>query len=308
MMYTEIDIPQLLKHVWPSPITSKSEHLVIERIQHALTNRVYKCILRNDSVIVRLGISPSSSYICPDAPKTLWQKDNCAIQEFVPMPCMTNHAMRKNPTLVAKLMANLHRHNAPPEHFKESGVVWRTIYDILDTLHSTINIDLPTKSEVQKLESFIKANIKPVWSVCHNDLHHANILHDPDTNRAILIDYDFIGVNHVAYEIANHWCEYMYDYINLGLSKPNIDLFPNIQQQREFINAYLDESTCQMNADELHQAALAYVPVSHLFWALWGIQQIQKTPKTTNDERMIYICDRLYWFGTSIENIYSYNC
>ena len=42
---------------------------------------------------------------------------------------------------------------------------------------------------------------KDTLRLCHNDLYNLNILYNED--EMYFIDYDFVGVNHLAYDIAN---------------------------------------------------------------------------------------------------------
>ena len=62
---------------------------------------------------------------------------------------------------------------------------------------------------------------------CHNDLQGGNILRrfTPDDkpgkteteesnldDQLVAIDFEFCAYNYRAYDIANHWVEWMYDY------------------------------------------------------------------------------------------------
>ena len=52
---------------------------------------------------------------------------------------------------------------------------------------------------------------------CHNDCQEGNILrHDTGTDgqppRLTLIDYEYCSYNYRGFDLANHFCEWMYDY------------------------------------------------------------------------------------------------
>ena len=54
---------------------------------------------------------------------------------------------------------------------------------------------------------------------CHNDLQCGNILlrEDADSldsvdDAIVIIDYEFCSYNYRAFDIANHFCEWMFDY------------------------------------------------------------------------------------------------
>jgi len=43
---------------------------------------------------------------------------------------------------------------------------------------------------------------------CHNDLLLANILYDQEKHSIHFIDFEYAGLNYLAYDIANHFCEF----------------------------------------------------------------------------------------------------
>ena len=44
--------------------------------------------------------------------------------------------------------------------------------------------------------------------LCHNDILLNNILYEENTNNVHIIDYEYLGANPAAYDIANHFAEY----------------------------------------------------------------------------------------------------
>jgi thiamine kinase-like enzyme len=72
---------------------------------------------------------------------------------------------------------------------------------------------------------------------CHNDVLAANVLVDDASGRIQLIDFEYGGINYVAFDIANHWNEYAGGPPHT--SHPNYDWFPSSQDQTEFVKAYL---------------------------------------------------------------------
>jgi thiamine kinase-like enzyme len=75
--------------------------------------------------------------------------------------------------------------------------------------------------------------------LCHNDLLCGNILYHetvserpPSSNEITLIDYEYCGYNYLAYDLANHFCEYCgFEY--------NIDLLPTLDQRKRFLISYV---------------------------------------------------------------------
>ncbi|WIA13982.1 hypothetical protein OEZ85_002545 [Tetradesmus obliquus] len=54
-----------------------------------------------------------------------------------------------------------------------------------------------------------------------------------------LIDYEYSGFNPVAFDIANHWCEWAADYHTQEPHVLDFDKVPDEQQRRAFVEAYL---------------------------------------------------------------------
>ncbi|CAL8469115.1 g8656 [Coccomyxa elongata] len=105
-----------------------------------------------------------------------------------------------------------------------------------------------------------------------------------------LIDYEYAGPNPVAFDIANHWCEYAADYHTDTPHLLDYSLMPDDQQQDRFVRAYMEsalalqggkgllpsssqEAALEDAVEQLKAAARAYLPISHLLWGLWGLIQ-----------------------------------
>ena len=54
------------------------------------------------------------------------------------------------------------------------------------------------------------------------------------------IDYEYAGFNPVAYDFANHWCEYAADYHTAQPHVMDYDLLPDVHMQRVFLRAYVN--------------------------------------------------------------------
>ena len=138
---------------------------------------------------------------------------------------------------------------------------------------------------------------------CHNDLQYGNLLRLKSDESIFAVDYEYAGFNTRAYDIANHWCEwYEFDHLlfqkdtsisivlyraaNYHSAQPhllNYNLFPTSIEQDFFLEAYLKSvqsySNSSVNFDLkeecklLKTEVLAFIPVSHLFWALWALLQ-----------------------------------
>jgi choline/ethanolamine kinase len=75
---------------------------------------------------------------------------------------------------------------------------------------------------------------------CHNDLQEGNILLRLDAHLSrlsrpelVVIDFEFCSYNYRGFDVANHMCEWLYDYTNenppyFWVSHDN---FPSLRQQ-----------------------------------------------------------------------------
>uniref|UniRef100_F1L5S0 Choline/ethanolamine kinase n=1 Tax=Ascaris suum TaxID=6253 RepID=F1L5S0_ASCSU len=154
---------------------------------------------------------------------------------------------------------------------------------------------------------------KSVVTFCHNDLQEGNILlpkassgnirmrsvsdetncnnsliaFNPASPPLVLIDFEYASYNYRGFDFANHFVEYTIDY---DVSRPpyyeiHSDRFPSASQQLEFFEAYLREINHHISSENLHTRAqmmleetTPFVPVSHFFWGVWGLLQVEVSP------------------------------
>ncbi|KAH8025003.1 hypothetical protein HPB51_002417 [Rhipicephalus microplus] len=76
-----------------------------------------------------------------------------------------------------------------------------------------LTVDLA--AEVNWLKEFLAKTESPIV-FCHNDLQEGNILFmdgpGPKEENMVFIDYEYCAYNYRGFDIANHFCEWMYDY------------------------------------------------------------------------------------------------
>lgn len=131
---------------------------------------------------------------------------------------------------------------------------------------------------------------------CHNDFQEGNILYmadslhlqrgmpegqaDPLQDVVRPIDFEYSSYNYRGFDIGNHFCEWCYNY-NVDTEpyfSANLDHFPNMQQQLNFIREYLKESKLSLDEeDSLVVEANAFALASHFMWCLWSIVQSKKS-------------------------------
>ncbi|KAK6016947.1 Choline/ethanolamine kinase, partial [Ostertagia ostertagi] len=159
-------------------------------------------------------------------------------------------------------------------------------------------------------QSMISKSKSPV-TFCHNDLQEGNILlpkassnirlpsvsedsleslclatSNPTDPRLVLIDFEYASYNYRGFDFANHFVEYCIDYDVLDHPYYEIrtENFPGEEELTEFFVSYLRElggiAECHLRreAKNLIKETLPFVPVSHFFWGVWGLLQVELSP------------------------------
>lgn len=157
-------------------------------------------------------------------------------------------------------------------------------------------------NKVQNYRDYLNARYAgetPVF--CHNDTQYGNILRlDPpkgspllrpqnEHRQLVVIDFEYSGPNNRAYDIANHFCEWMSDYHHPTMPHHIwTERYPNLEQQRRFVNSYVeqgasvfDEEKMEADVERLLVEVRDYRPAVSVIWAMWGIVQ---TPAETDQE------------------------
>jgi len=225
------------------------------------------------------------------------------LEEFIPSRTMKVTEMR-DPQYVQKIATNMaifHSLDIPltkePTYVTNTMDKWVITYrDILKS--GTLKCEGIDNSKLEKLKNFnfekeisyvmelvSKASSDVVFS--HNDLQEGNILintvnnNNNDDNRISVIDFEYCSYNYRAYDLANHFCEYRYDYTppEHPYFTPCKDKYPTREQQLSFIRSYTKASKSAKNLDLNEEQILkdikVFVLVSDLFWGLWAIVQSQ---------------------------------
>lgn len=151
---------------------------------------------------------------------------------------------------------------------------------------------------LSKVREHIEAQYKPgaidkSLVFAHNDTQYGNILRvEPpkgsplimpqnEHRQLVVIDFEYSGPNVPAYDIANHFCEWMGDYHHPTMPHHIwLERYPNKEQQMNFINSYVEHGSADFNeaameaeANELYERVKLWKPIVSAHWALWGIVQ-----------------------------------
>ncbi|XP_058012645.1 choline kinase alpha [Ahaetulla prasina] len=154
-------------------------------------------------------------------------------------------------------------------------------------LNKILSYNLP--QEMKNLRSLLEATPSPVV-FCHNDCQEGNILlldgrEDSEKQKLMLIDFEYSSYNYRGFDIANHFCEWMYDYVHekYPFFKANFMNYPTKKQQLHFITSYLAasqsgfENLSHEDKSKIEEEMLVeinrFALASHIFWGLWSIIQ-----------------------------------
>lgn len=103
--------------------------------------------------------------------------------------------------------------------------------------------------EIKFLRGILDRTRSPIV-FSHNDLHQGNILlaryskrRPTLEERIVLIDFEYCSYNYRAYDLANHFCEWCFDYDTPEYPHFQFcqDRFPSKSAQRNFIRHYVDQ-------------------------------------------------------------------
>lgn len=114
--------------------------------------------------------------------------------------------------------------------------------------------------------------------------HHLKQLEE----KMVLIDFEYCAYNYRGFDLANHFCEWMYDYSyeKFPCYKFNPNNYANESQLRHFINEYVRHFYQGENyigaeeekamVDKILNEIRYFTLASHLLWTLWSINNAIK--------------------------------
>ena len=100
----------------------------------------------------------------------------------------------------------------------------------------------------------------------------------------MIIDFEYCAYNYRAFDIANHFLEWTYDYTNNKFpyfhQRPHC--YPNEEQIDNFIVSYLksvngtNEMPSLEEKKQLLEEITLFTLASHLFWCIWAVVNIHQ--------------------------------
>ncbi|ORY95649.1 kinase-like domain-containing protein [Syncephalastrum racemosum] len=280
------------------PDWRSTKAIKIERVSGAMTNAVFFVTSGHKTVLLRVyGIGCDQIINRADelrwlsrlsqlhiGPRLLGIFGNGRFEEYLPSTTLS-HVDLAIPSVseqIACRMAQLHSivRLYPPSSSTEL-VAWHNIDQWYAALQ--FGVDHPLKRAIERCRTRLATVHSPIV-FAHNDAQYGNLLRLKNSQQDLaVVDFEYAGYNPRGYDVANHFCEWMYDYHSDSPAEMKVDCFPTEEQQRRFIRAYLhnnNDNKKNNNEDEVEvllAEVQAYVMVSHLFWGLWGLLQAQQS-------------------------------
>ncbi|XP_043595609.1 choline/ethanolamine kinase isoform X2 [Bombus pyrosoma] len=214
------------------------------------------------------------------------------IEEYIPArPLLTDELA--DPILscmIAEKMAQIHSMQVPIS--KEPTWLWDTMTKWLDTttdiLENIEDVDVRHLKNVNAIRAIdLDHEIKWFRSLatrhkypvvfCHNDMQEGNILLRQNTRKPelVLIDFEYCSYNYRAFDIANHFVEWQYDYTaaEYPFFHERAASGPTKEQKLNFIRSYLRTVGKEGSSEEerIIMEIKIFSLASHLFWGLWSI-------------------------------------
>ncbi|KAG0164679.1 hypothetical protein DFQ28_009585 [Apophysomyces sp. BC1034] len=254
----------------------------------------------------------SSQSLCPNL---LAIFGNGRFEEYLASTTLTRKDMR-DPETSMQIAACIRQLHSIVNDYPLSGEleIWRcvdkwypTVLGLLPVLKQKSNSDILEKfdlerlqHEIEKCKSILASSVSPIV-VAHNDTQYGNVLRLESTGELVVVDFEYAGHNTRGYDIANHFCEWMYDYHSDQPAAMQTDKFPTDEEQLRFLEAYLNALNDNHDKEavkDLQKEVLLWAMASHLMWGLWGL--IQASQSDIDFDYFLYSIQRLNAFRSEI--------
>ncbi|KAI8637450.1 kinase-like domain-containing protein [Parasitella parasitica] len=290
-----------------SPIRD-GEELKLNRVSGAMTNAVFfvtigaskRMLLRVygvgcEQILDRNKELDWLSRLCQlnIGPKLLGIFGNGRFEEYLPSTTLSRQDIRR-PQLSSQIASRLHQLHSIVETFPPADNEPLEVWANIDKWYSAISTELAPvlmsknpewKIQLEKLDLVqLCHDIQHCKRVCsdspivfaHNDLQYGNILKINGTDELVVIDFEYAGYNPRAVDIANHFCEWMYDYHSDDSATMHLNQYPSFEEQSLFLASYLHTQNDAL-VRELQKEVDQWKMACHLFWGLWGLVQASQS-------------------------------
>ncbi|KAI4458990.1 choline/ethanoalamine kinase [Holotrichia oblita] len=237
-----------------------------------------KAETRNILMLNELGLAPSLYATF----------ENGLTYEFVPGTTLNVKTVAdpKIYKLVATHMAKLHKVKVANVS-NPKPILWTKMQRFLDLVPEIFSdpdkqsrchrLCIPKKDLIQKEVNELREKLSKCKSpvvFAHNDLLLGNVVFTESEDKITFIDYEYANHNYQAYDIGNHFAEF------IGVDKVDFNLYPNKELQRYWLRHYLNEYLGEENVtnaiiDKLYVEVNQFALASNLFWGIWCLIQVE---------------------------------
>jgi hypothetical protein len=185
------------------------------------------------------------------------------------------------PLLLRVFGPKVGEHNPDEEHIQESGFGANTVLGFdwgrLETWLPGQPMQREDCDNSQVLAALANelSRLHTVTGRNHNDLNFTNILvcNSEEHPATLLLDFEYAGPLDPPFDIANFFCEWMYDCGSPRWFEPEPAQFPSEAQARSFIAQYLGVLDCAgAEVSAFLKEVRARIPYVHTFWINWAMK------------------------------------
>ncbi|KAJ8958312.1 hypothetical protein NQ318_017458 [Aromia moschata] len=198
------------------------------------------------------------------APNLYATFENGLAYRFIP-GCTLDEKTVRDPNiyrLVAKRMAKLHKVRVEGE-VKKKPYLWEKVQRFLDLVpeefsdsekkrknrpshryHETVIPKSRIAEEIREIRDILENVDNPIV-FAHNDLLLGNVIYTESDNSVTFIDYEYAIYNYQAYDIGNHFAEFVGFGLEMDYTK-----YPEKELQLDWLKTYLTEYHDRLPTEE----------------------------------------------------------
>ncbi|CAG5097720.1 Oidioi.mRNA.OKI2018_I69.XSR.g15202.t2.cds [Oikopleura dioica] len=297
----------------------------LEELNGGLTNKLYICSTTNQEGLTKKVVLRIYGLIMQDVnaqitesvvfailgqkglgPKLYGAFSEGRLEEYIPGRNLRTAELQvpEISTTVATRLADYHRLEVPMSKDPILLEQFQGYYNRCEQL----GVNMKPYKDPFKFCCQLIQNTKSPIVFCHNDCHEGNILIDQEkinkgssmTESLRLIDFEYSAYGFRGFDFANHFNEWMMNYSNEEWPHYffNQNDFPSNDQQRRFIQAYLQQQgdLSEENINKIQEEVMEFAMIGHVYWSLWS--EIQAKVSDIKFGYVEYANDRMNAFRT----------
>ena len=260
-----------------------SKHISLNRLKGGITNTIYLIEFKNNDKYIIREFGNNTNYFLDrnleikildelkdyDITRKIFKKlDNGCIESYLEGKTLKLDDF-KNTLIIKQLSQKLFELHSikilsPNER---NAMLWTKINIWYNECIKLYKDDKENLEIIKYIgEEIKKKKEKKIYSpivFCHNDLTPANVIYG--NNEIKFIDFEYASYNFRGFDIGNMFCEYAgYDC--------DWEKLPKEEERLKFYQFYLRTEN-NIELKKLETEVKFYLPISNLFWSLWGFIQ-----------------------------------